>query len=598
MSHRSRAFVMPAAATCRRRGCVWPFWPPGQKLAAPSWQLTQGHHQLRRFATGTGSWHQQEEQDFENVREFRRRVPQPQTQDESRQRPNPGKGPYKNKYAPSLEDREPFTKDYHGSSKESDPFKITDTPCTNSAASSKAYETSRSSEMQLPVPHDPISNFTMDDQHDQAVAQDTPCSNAVKGKGPRDAAKLKPAMIPRSMSRSTGKNCLSLGPNATKLAKIQRSIYQEWGYVRHLYAQDEVLAARRAFKKWKIQYHHVLDPANPDSWPWRDKGKWLFELSDSDAIQSAWESLDVDSRKEMWPHVMLSTMHLCPEKAATVLAATMNPLPPGYALHDTVLFLVHRLNFETMARHENQMLRAEEMLLIVNRCLRDMPAGHMRFQQRTLGLLCQKLPLELAVELYAVLGECKHPLHFNTKLQFAVKLARDVAHKDTAFGLLQELVDAGTDINHVKMTSAINALLFQQPDCVLPTDKSYDFSPKTMLKYFVERGLSPTVGVATATLNTLCQQDKVEEAMQLALLFLGSGVQFNDRTWTTLFRGAKDSLVADNITRALEVARAADAVHVDVLNNVLHSVFYFANMESRQRRRATLWHSTLRCHGT
>ncbi|PHH64117.1 hypothetical protein CDD81_4992 [Ophiocordyceps australis] len=599
------------------------FWSPGQKLVTPSWQLTQRHHQLRRFATETSFGHQnsrcqQGEQDEldTNVREFRPRKPQPKVQDPSRQKPDSRKRPSKNKHAASFEDKEPFTKEYAASCKKSNKFRRRHKPSMDSAASSQDYEASGSGskassnnvqkhKLQLEIPYDLISNFKTDAQRDEAVAdasiqppkkEDEPLSNAVKKKRRRPAAKLKPALIPRYMSRKTGPNCSSLGPNATNLEKIRRSIYKEWGYIRHQHAEDEVLPARRAFKKWKIQYHHVLDPVNPDSWPWRDKGKWLFELPNSDDIQSEWESLDVDSRKEMWPHVMLSTMHLRPERAATVLAATMNPLPPGYAIHDVVLFLVNRLNFETMSRHKNKMLRAEEMLLIINRCLKEMPAGHVRFQQRTFGLLCQKLPLELAGELYAVLNECNHPLHFNTKLQFASKLARGTVHKDTAFDLLRELVDGGTDINDIRISSAITMLLFQQPGCAQPADKSPEFSPKKFLEYFVERGLSPTVGVATATLNTLCQQDKVEEAMQLALLFLGCGVEFNSRTWTTLFRGAKDSLVADNIARALEVAIAANAMHVDVLNNVLHSVFYFANMESRQQRRATLWHSPLFPH--
>lgn len=72
----------------------------------------------------------------------------------------------------------------------------------------------------------------------------------------------------------------------------------------------------------------------------------LFELESVASMRKAWESLSVEERQRKWPSVMLSTMHRCPEKARLVLEATLDSLPPGYAIHDVLLFVTRRMDLE------------------------------------------------------------------------------------------------------------------------------------------------------------------------------------------------------------------------------------------------------------
>lgn len=367
------------------------------------------------------------------------------------------------------------------------------------------------------------------------------------------------------------------------------SLYQQWGYIRHQCSTAEVLPARRAFKSWKIKLSHVLDPVNPSSWQWREQGKWLFELDTVTAMRKAWESRDQATRRQEWPLIMLSTMHLCPDKASMVLDATLDPALPGYAIHDVLLFIVQRFRLEDSLTIRERTTKADEMLDLASRIVEDMPAGHILFGQRTFGLLARKFPSEQADELYTILLRNGFRFHANTLLQFASKFASDWARKASAYDILKELADAGLNLNDAKPASAITSLLH----CKMPRDgdeyEARPFSPTEALQSLIERGFSPNVINATALLDSLCQRSEVEEAMRLALLFAKCGIQPDTKTWVTVFRGAKKSLNVDNVIKALEVAKAANAPSVDVLNNLLHTIFFFAEAESRERHLPPPW---------
>ncbi|KND89705.1 Pentatricopeptide repeat-containing protein, chloroplastic [Tolypocladium ophioglossoides CBS 100239] len=397
------------------------------------------------------------------------------------------------------------------------------------------------------------------------------------------------ALVASSFTRSNLSGHGRLTPEAWNRLKDERQIYQQWGYIRHQYPKSEVLAVRRAFKSWKIKLHNILKPKVPTSWPWREDGKWLFELDTMAAMRKAWESLNTETRRQKWPLTMLSTMHLEPDKASLVLEATMNPLPPGYAIHDVLLFIAQRVDISGFRTLRERTIHAEETLHLVAKIVEDTPAGHVPFGQRTFGLLACKLPSDQAEELYTILKRADCKLHANTLMHFARKFAGNMAHKMTAFEILQGLADAGADLNEARPASVITSLLHCKVNNDGLSHPKQPFSPRDALQVLVEKGFSPNVANATAFLDSLCQQNDAEEAIRLALLFSECGVPLDTKAWATVFRGAKNSLKVVNVIKALDVARAADAPYVDVLNNALHCIFYFAEMESREKRFRAPW---------
>ncbi|RKL26974.1 hypothetical protein BFJ72_g13408 [Fusarium proliferatum] len=371
--------------------------------------------------------------------------------------------------------------------------------------------------------------------------------------------------------------------------KRRQEIYNQWGYLRHQYSGDELVAVRRQFNIWKRRIELLEASAKPRSWPWLDHGKFLYELENTSDMRKAWDELDIESRKKIWPTVMLSTLHSCPGKAAQVLESTLDPLPQGYAILDVAHFCISNLRLSNIKIMRDRVAKADEVLELFAKLIEDLPPGHVPIRQSTLGRLGKKLPLEQAVEMLQILQKSGIKLHRNTLLHFARNLASSSTYKAKAFELLREIADKGHDLNSAGFASVVTTLLLSRQAKNGWSTSDEIFPPQRALEYFLERGFSPNLINFTSLVESLCLQGDIAEAVRLPLLLAENGVELDQRCYTTVFRGAKASLKASNVQLALDVARAAKAPYVDVLNNTLHSIFYFAEMESRERQYPLPW---------
>lgn len=361
--------------------------------------------------------------------------------------------------------------------------------------------------------------------------------------------------------------------------------YQQWGYLRHQLPEAEKAEARKTLDRWYYRLGLVL--VEPERLKgrasWCGDVSWLLKYSSAPAMCSAWTKLDVEERKRLWPAVMLSTLHQSPDRAVDVLAATMSPLPPGYALADVLQFVA--LNFEKHwpSNHRDRIARADEIVHLMEEVLIHTPRGHVRPTQTTLGVLAKLLPPAHTKELYDLLKRANFALHENTALQFASTLSQRLEFKATALDIILDAERRGTSLNDAKVTSVITSLLqcrHQGSNDTKTSDTAATFS-KNALEELMERGLVPNVINLTAFLDALCWDGELDEAIRLALLFSESGAQLDGRTFNTIFKAAKDTQEPEKLRQALDVAKAAKAPLVDVLNNALHSVFYTSEVERR-----------------
>ncbi|KAF4462395.1 hypothetical protein FALBO_10802 [Fusarium albosuccineum] len=371
--------------------------------------------------------------------------------------------------------------------------------------------------------------------------------------------------------------------------KEARRTYEQWGYLRHQYSGSELLAVKDQFNLWKRRMNMIAAPENPSSWDWRDDGKWLFELGSFSHMEKAWQELDIESRKQKWPSVMLSTLHFRPEKAVQVLEATLDPLPPGYAISDAAHLCITNLNLQDIKVARERVSKADELLELFSKLAADLPSGYVPFRQHTLGHLAKNLPVEQAAEMHQILCRAGIKMHRNTQLQFASKLAASPAHKDKAFEIVRGIVKEGHDINAPSVASVITTLLHTEQVGYAWSESEDTFSPQRAMEFFLENGFSPNLVSFTALIESLCLQGDIAEAVRLPLLLAENGAKLDHRCYTTVFRGAKDSLKASNVRLALDVARAAKVPHVDVLNNTLHSILYFAEIECREKKYSAPW---------
>ncbi|PFH62728.1 hypothetical protein XA68_12156 [Ophiocordyceps unilateralis] len=372
--------------------------------------------------------------------------------------------------------------------------------------------------------------------------------------------------------------------------RIAQSLYKQWGYLRHQPPLDR-RRVRNEFNSWKIELNRVLKGQDLDREAWLERGRFLFELDDVASMREAWEAEDFETRRQSWPWVMLSTIRVRPEKVSRVLDATLDLPPPGYAIHDVLLYVAQNLKLDHTAMPQDLNAQADEVLDLAIRVLEDLPAGHVPFGQRTFGILARELPCEQANELYSLLVKKGCKMHENTLLQFARKLAGRMTYKPTSLEILVKLADEGLDLNEAKAASVITSLLHcKTPNRNGPVkEPKPPFFPKIALERLVEKGLSPNVFNSTAFLDSLSQLGEVDESIRLALLFSECGVQLDNKSWVTVVRGAKTSLDVAKVVSSLDVAKAANAPIEAVLNYALHSVYYFANMESREWQRPPPW---------
>lgn len=301
-------------------------------------------------------------------------------------------------------------------------------------------------------------------------------------------------------------------------------------------------------------------------------------------MRVAWESLSTEEREQKWHDVMLATLRWRPSKATMVLDATMNPLPPGYAIHDVLRFLGKNLRLDKITNARVRSVMAEEIVMLLARIIDETPKGYVPFAQPTFGFFAKQLPAENGRDLYELLQREGYHLHKHTLLQFAQKFAREPAHKNAAYEILKTMLENGESLNDVASASTITSLLH----CKAVSDgwsrQVESFAVTDALELFLSRGYTPDVIALTAVLDSLCQHGEVEEAIRLALLFAESGLSMDAKMWTTVFAGAKSSLSVENIGKALMVAKIAPVPEENILSNALHAVFYFAEMETRSKK--------------
>lgn len=386
-------------------------------------------------------------------------------------------------------------------------------------------------------------------------------------------------------------------------AEAQRQArYFQWGKIRHMFPETDIREVRRAFNSWKSMVAQ-LRFKGLEGRPWIEHGKWLYSLKTADEMREAWGRLPIDERRDTWRRVIVSTLDRNPQATPWVLDATLDPLPPGYALSDVLNLVANYMKTQKMAATKDpQKLRVQDQVFaVLLRLLEDLPPGHMPLEQRTWGLFARNLRVDQAARIHEVLRQSNAILHPNTSLQFARRLAGGpavVKHKAAAFRIMRELAEGGMDLNQAQPASVITSLLHcedtrqasSSTDATVSQEGSHDseegdFSPTRALQAFMEKGFLPNVVTFTAYLDSLGQRRDVAEVVRLAQLFSGSGLKLDAKAYATIFRGAKQSLSVDHVRDVLELSRSnAKVPVVDVLNNALHALFFFSEVEMREKK--------------
>ena len=418
---------------------------------------------------------------------------------------------------------------------------------------------------------------------------------------PAAAAAAGGASTPRSKHKS---HPLARGGKARRLAVRHRRSptsnedwsekkrWLQWGFIRHMAPASELATVKARFNFWGKTMARRQYLGYGRNRVWYKSGEWLYSKETTEEMRDAWEMLSIEERQTLWPKAMLSTLYRKPGAAIKVLSATLNPLPPGYAISDVLLVIANTLRAPVI---ESWRRRAEldELLKLLVTLLKELPRGHMPFRQAVFGSLAHVLQPDQAKVLYDMLRESYATLHPNTTLHFARTFAggfQSVEHKELAFSVLKALVDdEGFDLNDQRANSVITSLLhcrpssWPWPSADSSAEDTAAFSPAQALQWLMEKGFTPNIITLTAFLDTLCERDEVGEAIRIAGLFASSGLQLDAKAHAVLLRGAKHSLDASKLQQTLELIKASDTPPARSLGNALHALYCFSVMEIRRR---------------
>ena len=188
---------------------------------------------------------------------------------------------------------------------------------------------------------------------------------------------------------------------------------------------------------------------------------FLKELMDEKSravLRLRWESFSPKTKMKIWPELMLTTLQSRPDKVLNFISGTyaQEPFPPPYALSDCLNYVISCF----LGRgHDPTKSLVRLLYNYIFRLLRIGPKDYLHIsQESTFLLLSHAADLYSLEKLYRMLTDLNHPLHQNTLMHFASRLAK-AGDTETALEILQKLRGYGSDFNTPKMLSLCSTVL-------------------------------------------------------------------------------------------------------------------------------------------
>lgn len=340
------------------------------------------------------------------------------------------------------------------------------------------------------------------------------------------------------------------------------------------------------FRRWKVQYRLPVRRGNSEA---TTEGKSpdersLWEFDSEQDMREEWDKLSLDERLDEWPRIMISTLRDCPEKAHRVLSATLDHRLPPYAVLDTLRSIAStwRTRPHPLDARDDQGT-AKGIIDTFLRVRETFPT--LPLEQQTLGFTAQALPRRHLQRFLTVLDIQLSHLSENTALHFARKLAGTIGEaseansRRLALEILEHLVIRRPECaNTDKFKSVVTGLLHQDS----LEEESQRFDTQDAFSRLWDKGFRPNIINLTGYLDTLCLAGDVKSAITAAKMFQQYGLRFDNRVVDILFRGAKYKLDGGMVNEVIQISTTAKLTKWRVLENAMHSIFFFHAAEARQ----------------
>ncbi|KAH6631019.1 hypothetical protein B0J18DRAFT_353123, partial [Chaetomium sp. MPI-SDFR-AT-0129] len=270
----------------------------------------------------------------------------------------------------------------------------------------------------------------------------------------------------------------------------------------------------------------------------------LFE--DPAEMYLAWKQLKQrTSRWRAWMDVMLLVMNKYPEKTGLMLEGLHEPIgPPVWGVADVFTFLVR---WSTEQRQQESQLPRLLLFLLQNSARK-----RYQFPQWTIGTTVSLCEPDAAARLYAALLKYGHPLHLNTKLKIAGRLAGVTKYKLPVLRILEDVVanDPGIEMGDRRVAALSTALLTLPAEWKERRGSPTDVNVVTeAFDRIVRLDFRQNLVTYTAMIKALCEANRLEIAWRVYDVLRDQGIQPDAVLISTLLNGSTSMASLESVTR-------------------------------------------------
>ncbi|PVH85342.1 hypothetical protein DL98DRAFT_511812 [Cadophora sp. DSE1049] len=327
----------------------------------------------------------------------------------------------------------------------------------------------------------------------------------------------------------------------------------------------------------------------------------LIDNKSAASIRESWMDIPLSQRSRTWPEIMLAILADYPSQALVFLEATfMPPYPPGYAISDSLDFLICHYD-------ENRDSYGAEFLVALSRAIRSFleegPADHVHLSQRTLFRLLHMICLDtrelrwksgtllklqrkgwIAKNIYRSLVKVGHPMHENTLIQYANGLAKQGDVK-TASRILQRLRDEGSTFNSPKILSLCSTLLQRAHQKVLFRENGApSITAIDIFRFVLEAGAESNVITYNILMKTSLDAGDHETGWKIFETMTDNGLSADAYTYSILLNDAKLRMDASAIRAVLDHVRQNNIRSDWIITDVLHAILLLHQQERQSSK--------------
>ncbi|OTA87024.1 hypothetical protein M434DRAFT_399675 [Hypoxylon sp. CO27-5] len=460
------------------------------------------------------------------------------------------------------------------------------------------YDVTRHVEPQLPPPHS--LQVSQGPRDESVVERKHQWDGRLKGFTPRrrpDVAKAARELRVTNSQELKRKILQCLGDYELVREDLMRMYGLSRQEARHAVNQLERLlwgryskveAAERLdlFHIWKKHFNELLHLAQsshfttrPDTDSTGTDDETHPTKQDIATVRDVWFRLSQERREALWPQVIVSAFRSNPSTLLSLIQATFQASwCPNYAVEDLVYFL-----FRALDNTQDDGGRRQQVIELMFFLLENSPPRYLVLEQMTIKKAISWLPTSRVVELYETLRRIEAPLHPNTMLQFASRLARESKYKVQAADVIHSLSKRpGFDINSPAAASVCTTLLTLKEEDGLPEDHA---APDELFKMLLDAGFRPNLLSLTALMRNFCIRGRVEIAWSIFDLLLERGNEPDGYVLSTLLNGSKRSLDVKSFQRTVDLIESRKGWSPQLVNDLLDFIYQENELQAVPGRR-------------